>query len=219
MLLCCIAGHGTMTRDDGVETCLCSKFCRSPQGSATESCDDTPKWRKTVAAREEEEEAEAGPLRVVPFRWIGSPPARSELAEPLREIVGRYAGMARPGGRLTRAMWLQYAGELEKYVSDFPESPYNPSVRNYLAGEYSSRLHYRAALAHWRQAAAEADAIGGMEGGLAAAEALGRYSRHLLIAGEVEALREFFGTEKERMLDGGAIAAMWARTGHKFRNM
>ena len=40
-----------------VETCLCS-FCRSPQGSATESCDDTPKWRKTLAAREEEEEAE-----------------------------------------------------------------------------------------------------------------------------------------------------------------
>ena len=38
-----------------VETCLCS-FCRSPQGSATESCDDTPKWRKTLAAREEEEE-------------------------------------------------------------------------------------------------------------------------------------------------------------------
>ena len=31
-----------------VETCLCS-FCRSPQGSATESCDDTPKWRKTLA--------------------------------------------------------------------------------------------------------------------------------------------------------------------------
>ena len=40
-----------------METCLCS-FCRSPQGSATESCDDTPKWRKTLAAREEEEEAE-----------------------------------------------------------------------------------------------------------------------------------------------------------------
>ena len=31
---------------------------RSPQGLATESCDDTPKWRKTLAAREEEEEAE-----------------------------------------------------------------------------------------------------------------------------------------------------------------
>ena len=52
---CSVALHGTVHRD--VETCLCS-FCRSPQGSATESCDDTPKWRKTLAAREEEEEAE-----------------------------------------------------------------------------------------------------------------------------------------------------------------
>ena len=40
-----------------VETCLCS-FCRSPQASATESCDDTPNRRKTLASREEEEEAD-----------------------------------------------------------------------------------------------------------------------------------------------------------------
>jgi len=32
---------------------LCSPL--SPQGSATSSCDDTPKWRETLAAREEEE--------------------------------------------------------------------------------------------------------------------------------------------------------------------
>ena len=52
---CCSAALQGKHRD--VETCLCS-FCRSPEGSATESCDDTPKWRKTLAAREEEEEAE-----------------------------------------------------------------------------------------------------------------------------------------------------------------
>ena len=32
---------------------LCSPL--SPQGSATSSCDDTPKWRETLAARGEEE--------------------------------------------------------------------------------------------------------------------------------------------------------------------
>ena len=52
---CCSAALQGKHRN--VETCLCS-FRRSPQGSATESCDDTPKWRKTLAAREEEEEAE-----------------------------------------------------------------------------------------------------------------------------------------------------------------
>ena len=52
---CHSAGLQSKHRDG--ETCLCS-FCRSPQGSATESCDDTPKWRKTLAACEEEEEAE-----------------------------------------------------------------------------------------------------------------------------------------------------------------
>ena len=52
---CCSAALQGKHRD--VETCLCS-FCRSPEGSATESCDDTPKWRKTVAAPGEEEEAE-----------------------------------------------------------------------------------------------------------------------------------------------------------------
>ena len=56
MLLCCIAGHGTVTWRPA---CARSSVVpRSPQGLATESCDDTPKWRKTLAAREEEEEAE-----------------------------------------------------------------------------------------------------------------------------------------------------------------
>lgn len=37
--------------------CIC-QVCRSPIGSATSSCDDSPKWRQTLAAREEIEEEE-----------------------------------------------------------------------------------------------------------------------------------------------------------------
>jgi hypothetical protein len=37
-------------------SCACSLYSPlSPQGSATSSCDDTPKWHETLAAREEEE--------------------------------------------------------------------------------------------------------------------------------------------------------------------
>ena len=37
--------------------CPCA-ICKSPAGSATSSCDDSPAWRATLAAREEAEEEE-----------------------------------------------------------------------------------------------------------------------------------------------------------------
>jgi RHS repeat-associated protein len=153
------------------------------------------------------------------FRALGQKPPTSAQIGALQDIGNRVRNTARAGARPSEHMVRQQVADLEQYLKDFPDSPFNPSIRNTLADFNARRGHFTKALAHWKITGEMTAQFSDGPGKQVADQALAMYSRHLLIAGQTEELADFYQQQSSRLLDGGPLSAMWNRTFEKLRNV
>jgi len=83
--------------------------------------------RTTAAPRIE------SPVTRLLFRPIGANEPPLLATQRLEELCSRLRTSERPGSEPTESMIKEHMLDLEKYLLDWPDSPWNPSVRDELA--------------------------------------------------------------------------------------
>jgi hypothetical protein len=144
-----------------------------------------------------------------PIAWLGDGPPDSAQAATIAE-----AAAIRPGETPRASL-----SRLEKFVENFPQSGWTPSLREVLAEHASQHLHYERAMSHW---AANLQALREErrpDRKAAADRALAFLTRHLLIAGEMEKLGPLLEEFRYRTLDEGPLSAMRTHTAQKYRQV
>lgn len=155
------------------------------------------------------------PVTRLVFRPIGTNEPSSAATQRLEEVFTRFRSTARPGSEPTESMIKEHMADLEQYLLDWPDSPWNASVRDELARLNVDRLHYDRAIDHWRSSFDQLDGSTdpSAHGHFHLAAAM--YTRHLLVAGRGEELSLALGRLAGRGLDRGALASMFERTRQK----
>jgi len=147
-------------------------------------------------------ESPATGLRFSPT-GTNTPPSAPTLR--LQELLDRLRSTARPGSEPTEAMIKQHMADLEQYLLDWPDSPWNPSVRDDLARLNLARFHHERAIDHWQttfsQFADSQDPIARHH----ANSAFARFTRQLASIGRSEELESWLATIRGRPLDDGPL--------------
>jgi len=73
------------------------------------------------------------PVTRLLFRPIGANEPPLLATQRLEELCSRLRTSERPGSEPTESMIKEHMLDLEKYLLDWPDSPWNPSVRDELA--------------------------------------------------------------------------------------
>jgi RHS repeat-associated protein len=157
----------------------------------------------------------ASPVTQLIFRHIGTNEPPLLPTQSLEELLNRIRSSARPGSEPTEAMIKDHIGDLEKYLLAWPDSPWNPSVRDELARLYVDRLHYNDAIAHWRANLNQLAGIAEPSAHSHFNQSAAMYTRHLLIAGKSEELGRALTQLAGNGLDRGLLASMLEKTRQK----
>lgn len=158
-------------------------------------------WPQAQAAAAEIE----SPVTRLLLRPIGtnSPPLLSTLR--LEELCGRLRSSARPGSEPTEPMIKEHMANLEKYLLEWPDSPWNPSVRDELARLNVDRLHYDRAILHWRTSFTENAGSPDPSAQRYANAALAQFTRQLALVGRSEELGEWLAAIRGQPIDDGPL--------------
>mmetsp|Transcript_9937 Transcript_9937/g.22565 ORF Transcript_9937/g.22565 Transcript_9937/m.22565 type:complete len:172 (-) Transcript_9937:60-575(-) len=128
---------------------LCSLHLLSPQGSATSSCDDTPKWRETLAAPEEEETVPDDAATDIINKKIFLSPAKtifkrkvrwkavSRRLEKARMSTGKHSPLS-PFVMAGMLAWLMAGGRMILSSQTRPLGQKVPQIRDSPALQFAS---------------------------------------------------------------------------------
>jgi len=101
---------------------------------------------------------------------------------------------------------------LEKFVEEFPDSAWAPSIRINLGHLYRERGRYTLALQHWEEAWEATKRSPGGDDKRVADYALAHWTRLLASLGRFDELTWIYLQHGDRELDGGPLSQRWRRT-------
>jgi RHS repeat-associated protein len=136
-------------------------------------------------------------------RVVGGRLASAEQVSRLEDLSTKYRSMARAGANPSPGMLRQQMAELEVYLKENPDSPYNPDIRRQLGRFYRSSGRYALALERWREGFEACQGFTEGFGKEVADECVAERAKVLASLGRVDELEELKEQMRGRKLDGG----------------